>query len=491
MPSRINIGPENGPYVGINEENGNLQLEDNSGNVVAEWDETNAQWDFANNTLNNVDSLNSNSVNTENSNSVRFVDDSMSVGQINDIISNASAASTNGARISVVFKSGQYGLTDRIQVSDNVELISKGAHVFVEDAWPENTGMIEADSVSNFVIDGFDLDADDPELDTRYCIQPDSGCEDFVISRNRAKNAGDDNIAVENNSNRWAVVNNWIFDVKDDPEVDDSGLEIEVGAKNGVVAGNWIEAGSGADYGILVKTREGLAGVENVQIVGNTIITENHRGLAVVTAPCKNVSIVGNSFVGNGTSRAITLSQDVENITVSANTIDNYNRGVRAILGSSNITISNNTFDNCERSIVTDDSVSDLIATGNLIRGGLIGILPEGENISVKSNHIYGIDSTGVLADGTSFVDITDNQIYDCDSRGIRIQNGNDGYVAGNVVHTSPEGIELRNANSPPENYVIIHNDLRDTTTPLQTSEGTGIITDPVNQDETDDYNLV
>ena len=64
MPSRINIGPENGPYVGINEENGNLQLEDNSGNVVAEWDDTNAQWDFANNTLNNVDALDSNSVNT-------------------------------------------------------------------------------------------------------------------------------------------------------------------------------------------------------------------------------------------------------------------------------------------------------------------------------------------------------------------------------------------------------------------------------------------
>ena len=65
MASRINIGPENGPYVAINESSGNLQLEENSGNVVAEWDETNAQWDFANNTLANVDALNSNSVNTE------------------------------------------------------------------------------------------------------------------------------------------------------------------------------------------------------------------------------------------------------------------------------------------------------------------------------------------------------------------------------------------------------------------------------------------
>ena len=69
MPSRINIGPENGPFVAINESSGNLQLEDNSGNVVAEWDETNAQWDFANNTLANVDALNSNSVITEKLNS--------------------------------------------------------------------------------------------------------------------------------------------------------------------------------------------------------------------------------------------------------------------------------------------------------------------------------------------------------------------------------------------------------------------------------------
>ena len=65
MPSRINIGPENGPYVAINEENGNLQLEDNSGNVVAEWDETNAQWDFVENDISGVGGFDSESVNTE------------------------------------------------------------------------------------------------------------------------------------------------------------------------------------------------------------------------------------------------------------------------------------------------------------------------------------------------------------------------------------------------------------------------------------------
>ena len=70
-----NLGSDNTPIEGesfglpsgfsIDENNGNLAIRDTNGNVVAEWDETNTQWDFANNTLNNVGALNSNSVNTE------------------------------------------------------------------------------------------------------------------------------------------------------------------------------------------------------------------------------------------------------------------------------------------------------------------------------------------------------------------------------------------------------------------------------------------
>ena len=65
MPSRINIGPEDGPYVAINESSGNLQLEDNSGNVVAEWDDGESQWDFVENDISGVGAFDSESVNTE------------------------------------------------------------------------------------------------------------------------------------------------------------------------------------------------------------------------------------------------------------------------------------------------------------------------------------------------------------------------------------------------------------------------------------------
>jgi len=65
MPSRINMGPDGGPYIAINENSGNIELEDNTGTTVAIWDDANSQWDFQNNPISNVDSLTSNSVNTE------------------------------------------------------------------------------------------------------------------------------------------------------------------------------------------------------------------------------------------------------------------------------------------------------------------------------------------------------------------------------------------------------------------------------------------
>ena len=64
MPSRINMGPDGGPYIAINENSGNIELEDNTGTTVAIWDDATSQWDFQNNPISNVDSLTSKSVNT-------------------------------------------------------------------------------------------------------------------------------------------------------------------------------------------------------------------------------------------------------------------------------------------------------------------------------------------------------------------------------------------------------------------------------------------
>jgi len=65
MASELFLGPDGGPYVSINENNGDIELKDNSGNVVAFWDESNTQWDFSSNDIQNVGSLGVESIGNE------------------------------------------------------------------------------------------------------------------------------------------------------------------------------------------------------------------------------------------------------------------------------------------------------------------------------------------------------------------------------------------------------------------------------------------
>ena len=65
MPSRIDIGPEGGPFVAINENSNNLELQDINGNVIAKWDETAGQWDLNNNSLTGINAINASSANVE------------------------------------------------------------------------------------------------------------------------------------------------------------------------------------------------------------------------------------------------------------------------------------------------------------------------------------------------------------------------------------------------------------------------------------------
>ena len=65
MVSRIDIGPDGGPYVAINENSNNLELQDINGNVIAKWDETEGQWDLNNNSLTGINAINASSANVE------------------------------------------------------------------------------------------------------------------------------------------------------------------------------------------------------------------------------------------------------------------------------------------------------------------------------------------------------------------------------------------------------------------------------------------
>ena len=63
MVSLIDIGPDGGPYVAINENSNDLELQDINGNVIAKWDETAGQWDLNNNSLTGINSIDASSAN--------------------------------------------------------------------------------------------------------------------------------------------------------------------------------------------------------------------------------------------------------------------------------------------------------------------------------------------------------------------------------------------------------------------------------------------
>ena len=65
MVSRIDIGPDGGPYVAINENSNDLELQDINGNVVAVWDETAGQWDLNNKSLTNINAIDASSASVE------------------------------------------------------------------------------------------------------------------------------------------------------------------------------------------------------------------------------------------------------------------------------------------------------------------------------------------------------------------------------------------------------------------------------------------
>ena len=65
MVSRIDIGPDGGPYVAINENSNDLELQDINGDVIAKWDETAGQWDLNNNSLTGINAIDASSANVD------------------------------------------------------------------------------------------------------------------------------------------------------------------------------------------------------------------------------------------------------------------------------------------------------------------------------------------------------------------------------------------------------------------------------------------
>jgi len=104
MPSRIDIGPEGGPFVAINENSNDLELQDINGNVIAVWDETEGQWDLNNNSLTNINAIDASSATLGSLNTKVIADEWHYAGDydgadVDTRLDNALSAASNGETI--------------------------------------------------------------------------------------------------------------------------------------------------------------------------------------------------------------------------------------------------------------------------------------------------------------------------------------------------------------------------------------------------------
>ena len=148
MPSRIDIGPEGGPFVAINENSNNLELQDINGNVIAKWDETAGQWDLNNNSLTGINTINASSVDTEQTDIFQVKGSLGVAGGSSQSIDDSSITKVEWS--SVEREDGDVVSVD--DTDDNITVLKDGLYaVNTRVAWNSDADWSTGDSVRTFV----------------------------------------------------------------------------------------------------------------------------------------------------------------------------------------------------------------------------------------------------------------------------------------------------------------------------------------------------
>ena len=469
MPSRINIGPENGPYVAINESSGNLQLEDNSGNVVAEWDETNAQWDFANNTLNNVDALNSNSVKTEVSRTTGTEDITLNVptdyGDWQSAVDAASEYSyRSGVEILINIESGHEvseNLTIRDLTLPHVKIQSEADTVGVEDGFTGDLIDIRR-SVAPVIDTTFDMGGDG----TNGIVCKENSMIQ-VTRDNGVDNAGNDCIALEWNAfadlrgTEWTGAGRRCLDAHQLVSISGQDIVLDNAGARGCRLGNCVKAnfqdGTVTNHGStgLNLAHETDATLRRADISGNGsdgIELEEACRVDLTDADISNnvsegidsdTSVVYASGVtvhNNGEQGINTRFSDLR--AAEATITENGEEGVRQIGGFASVR-SATIEDNLDEGIHTDRGATMDARTAHIASNNDGVLADDSSVISCRDADILN-NGQGVEASDSSHINLQDATVDNNDSRGVGLNNGSSAGVEGvTITNNGGTGLNL------------------------------------------------
>lgn len=178
----------------------------------------------------------------------------------------------------------------------------------------------------------------------------------------------------------------------------------------------------GTCYGILTDT-----GCKNVIISGN-LISEYAQGLRIEGT--EDINIVNNMIVDIVGQHGMYIGSQMENVTVSGNTILRVSLiGVKvqsqitAATDNKNIAITGNTIADCG-----GDAISVLHASGSAPQ------IIRNTNVTITGNSLSGVTAYAIIVQNTDIVSIGNNVINVCGGSGVLISASNFLDIANNTI---------------------------------------------------------
>ena len=338
------------------------------------------------------------SVSTEDLNTIRYVNPSMSAAEITSVIEEVSDAGGG----MVIAEAGEYDPEAPIEMSDGVYFrgASKAGTVFrptegleaVEGA-DFGRSVFHAEDVEDIEFSHMSIDGT-TDLNADYCIEP-FDCENISIHDIFATNVADDPIVIHRNSENFGVYFCETAGEFDTEQFGSNGIEVEEGARDGFVAFNHC---FDREMGIEVKSRDPGRETRNVWVFGNYISGSESGGIALSgdddgdeTLWLESVHVFHNiieDIGADGTGVAFRPREFVRNSTIENNIIRGCDHAVRA------------------------------------------GWLGDVDNLSINANEMHDIDGDVIKLEGGAVYDVADNKFI----------SGGDGFRIG--IRLESSGVE-------------------------------------------------
>jgi hypothetical protein len=261
--------------------------------------------------------------------------------------------------------------------------------------------------------------------------------------------------------------------------------DVDTASEEMIINNPHVYGGSSAGSLQIISSSSSSGGyIRNVTVNGGTYHDAVNQSVQVLcrSSPISDVTIANPTINGDRFGVYVrTTGATINNVNLNGGTVEAAGDTLADGQGS--------VYVEADGGDINDVSISPDIVRAPAQRGVYVRELSGGiENVNVEVPNKLFSREFGVGFDGVADGSITNTTLVEDGSgatAAIRLQNVSGISIADNHADSWAKGVRIDSGTGT----VVINNDLRDVTTALDDS-GTGTITDPINQDKTNDYNI-